>query len=183
MARPKSAAQDTDHSDVDEDSPLGHLYRRPGFLIRRAHQIAVSIFLEEAAELGITTTQYGALVVLNTRNDLDQIGLSTLVGIDRSTTALVVGKLEAAGYIVRKGDPGDRRRKVLALTDAGRHILTRATEPARRTREREMAVFSADDQKTFLRLLETFVLAFNAETRAPIKVRAPVASIKSTSPD
>ncbi|MEY2943038.1 MAG: hypothetical protein RLY97_1052, partial [Pseudomonadota bacterium] len=151
---------------------LDALYRRPGFLIRRAHQIAVSIFLEEATDLGITTTQYGALVVLNTRQDLDQVGLSTLVGIDRSTTALVVGKLESSGFLLRKGDPQDKRRKVLALTDAGREVLTRSAEPARRTREREMAMFTAEDQVTFLRLLETFVATFNADTRAPIKTQA-----------
>lgn len=155
---------------VSEDDPLfDTLYRRPGFLIRRAHQIAVSIFLEEAADLGITTTQYGALVVLSLRNDLDQVGLSTLVGIDRSTTALVVGKLEDSGYLVRKGDPADKRRKLLALTAAGREMLTRVSDPAKRARNRELAVFSDADRETFLRLLETFVGAFNAETRAPIR--------------
>lgn len=168
MARAKSPARPIAPETADDGRLLDVLYRRPGFLIRRAHQIAVSIFLEEAADLGITTTQYGALVVLNVRHDLDQVGLSTLVGIDRSTAALVVGKLEAAGYLVRQGDPADKRRKVLALTDAGRDILARLKTPAQRTRDRELAVFSPQDQKTFLHLLETFVDAFNAETRAPI---------------
>jgi MarR family transcriptional regulator, lower aerobic nicotinate degradation pathway regulator len=147
------------------------LYRRPGFLIRRAHQIAVSIFLEESGNLGITTTQYGALVVLNTRSDLDQVGLATLVGIDRSTTALVVGKLESSGFLVREKDASDKRRNVLVITDAGRAALASLAEPARRARERELAVFSLADQATFLRLLETFVGTFNANTRAPIKAQ------------
>jgi hypothetical protein len=46
---------------------LRDLYRRPGFMIRRAHQIAVSVFLEETAELGVTSTQYGILHVLEQR--------------------------------------------------------------------------------------------------------------------
>ena len=32
---------------------LDDLYRRPGFMIRRAHQIAVSLFLDETGELGM----------------------------------------------------------------------------------------------------------------------------------
>ena len=39
------------------EEALGELYRRPGFLIRRAQQIAVSLFLEESGALGITNTQ------------------------------------------------------------------------------------------------------------------------------
>ena len=156
-------------ADAPADSSLDMLYRRPGFLMRRAHQIGVSLFLEECAALGITTTQYGALVVHNARSDLDQVGLATLVGIDRSTTALVVGKLESAGYVQRQSDPSDKRRKVLALTLTGREILEKAAIPARRTRERELAVFTEAQAESFLELLEIFVSAFNAETRAPIK--------------
>jgi MarR family transcriptional regulator, lower aerobic nicotinate degradation pathway regulator len=156
----------------DKDRLLDELYHRPGFLIRRAHQIAVSIFLEEASELGITTTQYGALVVLSLRDNLDQVGLSTLVGIDRSTTALVVSKLEASGYLVRTSDQTDKRRKVLAITSSGRDILARVGEPAKRTRDRELAVFSREESATFLHLLAKFVGAFNAETRAPIRAQS-----------
>jgi hypothetical protein len=35
---------------------LEDIYRRPGFMIRRAHQIAVAIFLEECRSSGLTTT-------------------------------------------------------------------------------------------------------------------------------
>ena len=47
--------------------PLDQLYRRPGFMIRRAHQIAVSMFLEETGALGITNRQYGIMLVLRHR--------------------------------------------------------------------------------------------------------------------
>lgn len=164
----------TTHSGVDpsENNAGGSvedLYRRPGFLIRRAHQIAVSIFLQETAELGITTTQYGAMVILRARADLDQVGLATLVGTDRSTTALVVGKLEVAGLVERHTDPTDKRRNVLALTPAGHTMLDRLAEPAKRTRDREMAAFSPDDARQFVDLLQKFVDTFNENTRAPIK--------------
>jgi DNA-binding MarR family transcriptional regulator len=148
---------------------LDDLYQRPGFLLRRAHQISVALFLEEAAGLGITTTQYGTMVVLRARESLDQVGIATLVGIDRSTTALVVSKLEEAGYIERRDDEIDKRRKIITLSDAGRVMLDRVAQPAQRARERALAAFSEKDAAKFLALLERFVDVFNEQTRAPIR--------------
>ena len=62
-------------------------------MIRRAHQIGVAIFLEEARESRITPTQYGVLVILGHRPGIDQNTLARLLGLDRSTTGLVVRKL------------------------------------------------------------------------------------------
>lgn len=109
------------------------------------------------------------MVILRARPDLDQVGLATLVGIDRSTTALVVGKLEASDHVERRADPLDKRRKVLMLTPAGHAMLDRMSEPAKRTREREMAAFSRADATRFIDLLQKFVDTFNENTRAPIK--------------
>lgn len=147
---------------------LSALYKRPGFLVRRAHQITVSLFVEEAAEFGATTTQYGVMSILRSRSGIDQIGLAKLVGLDRSTTALVVTKLEADGYVERKIDPADRRRRELVLTLAGIKLLQKLQRPARRAQERALAAFDASEAKEFVRLLEKFVGAFNEVTRAPI---------------
>ena len=148
---------------------LDELYRRPGFLLRRAHQISAALFLEETAGLGNTTTQYGAMIVLRARGSLDQIGIATLVGIDRSTTALVVSKLEEAGYIERRDDEADKRRKIITLSDAGHAMLDRVAEPAQRARDRALAAFPAEDGPKFFAMLEHFVAVFNEETRAPIR--------------
>jgi MarR family transcriptional regulator, lower aerobic nicotinate degradation pathway regulator len=147
---------------------LGELYNRPGFLLRRANQICVSIFLEEAADLGVTTTQFGAMMVLSSRNDLDQIGLAKLLGIDRSTAALVVGKLEKSGYLARGRDSADRRRHVLLLTREGHDLLTALVAPADRARKREMDAFTEIEAQAFLLLLKKFVNTFNSQIRTPI---------------
>ena len=49
--------------------PIDTLYRRPGFMIRRAHQISQSVFTEECARLDITATQFGVLSVLPNARD------------------------------------------------------------------------------------------------------------------
>src|SRR6202035_6042035 len=83
------------------NTTIKDLYRRPGFMIRRAHQIAVSLFLEETGELGITNRQYGILIALKHRPGIDQISVARLLGLDRSTTGMVIKTLEKAGLVGR----------------------------------------------------------------------------------
>ena len=147
---------------------IDSLYKRPGFLLRRARQISVSLFMSEIAEIGATTTQYGVLVILRHYEGLDQIGLSKKVGLDRSTTGLVVKKLADDGLVVRVDDPKDRRRKILVLTAKGERHLERLREPPARAQQIALAVFSPDEAATFMSLLGKFVAEFNDVTRAPI---------------
>jgi len=147
--------------------PLDELYRRPGFLIRRAHQTAVSIFLEETGPLGITNRQYGILLVLKHHPGIDQITVAKLLGLDRSTTGMVLGTLEKAGLVGRIVGERDRRTRSLQLTAAGTHMLARLADPARRAQTRVLSVFSKQERRIFLDLLDKFNRAFNATTRVP----------------
>jgi DNA-binding MarR family transcriptional regulator len=147
------------------------LYRRPGFLIRRAQQIAVSLFLEETGALGITNTQYGILFVLKHRPGIDQISVAKLLGLDRSTTGMVLGKLEEAGLIGRSVIENDRRKRALALTPKGERMLEKLKEPARRAQADVLSPFTAEERASFLKLLEKLVAKFNGSTRVPLENR------------
>jgi DNA-binding MarR family transcriptional regulator len=150
---------------------LEDLYGRPGFMIRRAHQIAVSLFMEETGELKITTTQFGILFLLRERPGIDQISVAKLLGLDRSTTGMVVAKLEQAGLVGRTVGAHDRRRRCLALTRAGEKMLERLAEPARRARARILSAFEAQERTQFLQLLAKFTRTFDDSTRVPLEAR------------
>ena len=141
-------------------------------MIRRAHQIAVSMFLEETGALGITNRQYGIMLVLRHQPGIDQITVAKLLGLDRSTTGMVLGKLEDAGLIGRVVGASDRRKRSLKLTPAGERMLARLAEPARRAQERVLSAFSPRERKMFLDLLEKFARAFNDTTRVPQVVQS-----------
>jgi DNA-binding MarR family transcriptional regulator len=150
-------------------SPLDDLYGRPGFLIRRAHQIAVSLFLEETGDLRITTTQFGILHLLKHNPGLDQISVAKLLGLDRSTTGMVLTKLEAGGLVGRAVGARDRRKRSLTLTAAGEKMLERVRAPARRVIERQLSTFTPRERKQFLQMLEKFTRTFNESTRVPLE--------------
>jgi DNA-binding MarR family transcriptional regulator len=158
---------------------LDDLYRRPGFMIRRAHQIAVSLFLEETGALGVTNRQYGILFALKHRPGIDQISVARLLGLDRSTTGMVINKLEAAGLIDRTVGVRDRRRANLALTRAGERMLARLDEPARRARAQVLSCFTPAERTQFLALLEKFIARHNDSTRVPLQDR--VVALRSRS--
>jgi len=147
--------------------PLDQLYRRPGFMIRRAHQISVSLFLEETGALGITNRQYGIMLVLKAEPGIDQITVAKLLGLDRSTTGMVLTKLEDAGLVGRVLGTHDRRKRSLKLTPTGERMLKRLAEPARRAQERVLSAFSPRERETFLDLLDKFARRFNDTTRVP----------------
>ena len=140
-------------------------------MLRRAHQIAVTVFLEETRALGITTTQYGILLLLRHHPGIDQITVAKLLGLDRSTTAMVLQKLAKDGLIGRRVGSGDRRRRDLELTSTGAALLRRLKVPAAKARVRLLDVFSAKERGEFLRLLDKFTQAFNETARVPLMTR------------
>ena len=161
--------------DIDprpDKSAAIELYQRPGFMLRRAHQIAVSVFLGETAELGVTNTQYGVLYLLGRRGGLDQASVARLLGLDRSTTALVVRKLEQRGLIGRSIDPSDRRRHCLVLTEAGTAMLTELAAPAATARDRLLEPLDPEEQATLAALLGKLIGAFNTTARVPLLAEA-----------
>src|SRR5262245_39134020 len=152
---------------ASQNDPLEELYRRPGFMIRRVHQIAVSLFIEETGKLGVTNRQYGILFVLKHRPGIDQISIANLLGLDRSTTGMVLKKLEEDGLVVRSIGVHDRRRYSLQLTKSGEKLLSELAEPARRAHARVLSAFTPREQTLFLALLDKFTRAFNGSTRVP----------------
>ncbi len=151
---------------------LEDIYRRPGFMIRRAHQIAVAIFLEEARESRITPTQYGVLLILERRPGIDQNTLARLLGLDRSTTGLVVRKLAGRGLVARAAGAADLRRRELKLTRKGAALLGRMLASAGRAQQRLLSPLPARERRRFLGLLGRLTEAFNETTRVPVDYAA-----------
>src|SRR5690606_2839032 len=99
---------------------------------------------------------------------LDQISLAKLMGLDRSTTGLVVGKLESDGLVARCSDAADRRRKTLVLTRRGQKILSQLAAPAKRAQDRLFSAFTPQEAKHFGMLLAKLISVFNEKIRTPI---------------
>ena len=100
-----------------------YIYNQPGHLIRRAHQVAWSIFMDETKAFDMTPVQYSLLVAVGEFPSIDATRLSELIDIDRATIGNVVDRLEKRGLLVRSADVDDRRAKKISLTKAGRKLI------------------------------------------------------------
>jgi DNA-binding MarR family transcriptional regulator len=130
------------------------LHEQPGHLIRRAHQIAVSLFHENLGR-EVTPVQYAVLRALQDQPGIDQVTLAQAIALDTSSTADVAVRLEAKGLIVREVLP--RGQRALALTAQGEELLARLV-PGMNAMCRDMlADMDRAEQAEFIRLLRKFV--------------------------
>ena len=142
------------------------LYDQPGHLIRRAQQIAVSMFLD-AVGRDVTPVQYAVMRMLQERPGIDQVTLAREVALDTSTTADIAARLEAKGWVERRLLP--RRQRSLVLTDEGQAVLARLIPGIRQLNSSILEPLSPDERVQFMALLRKFVRLNNAQSRAPLQ--------------
>ena len=139
----------------------------PGHYIRRMHQIAVAIFLQEAEGHGLTPVQHAAMQTVSDMPGIDQRTLARTIGFDTSTIGGVIDRLEARGLVLRGASPDDRRVRLLSLTDAGCALLAEALPAMLRAQERMLEPLPKRERSEFMRMLRTLVTANNEVSRAP----------------
>ena len=154
--------------EIDPHELLQRLYLRPGFLLRRAHQLSVGIFEEECRELGLTPSQYGVLTVLELAGASDQSTVARALGFDRVTTLRVVRGLEARSLLKRAAAAGHSSRRKLTLTAAGQQTLAAGRVQAERISERLLSPLQADEQAQLLRLLRKLCGGLEAGARTRV---------------
>lgn len=148
-------------------SPAVDFDALPGHWIRRLQQIAVALFLEEAQDTRVTPVQYAAMQAVANRPGLDQRSLARAIGLDTSTIAGVVDRLEARGLLERRPAAEDRRVRRLHLTGSGAALLAEVVPAMRRAQRRILAPLPAPERAEFQRMLRALVNGNNARSRAP----------------
>lgn len=71
----------------------------------------------------LNLTDYRILLVLDIFKEASAAELSRLMVIDRAQISRSVGALRKAEFLTERGDPGNKRRKLLRLSDKGRATL------------------------------------------------------------
>src|SRR4051812_30151458 len=76
--------------------------------------------LDIPAEYGLKPPQFFALQALD--EPVPMSSVASVLRCDRSAVTWITDRLEERGYVERRADPGDRRVKLLALTEEGRRV-------------------------------------------------------------
>lgn len=150
---------------------LTSLWERPGYLIRRLHQIHVAIFLDECADYGITPVQYAVMTALLNNPGADQVTLARDAGIDRTNVADVLARLAQRGLVKREAGKLDRRMRVANLTAEGDRIARDMEHASLNAQSKLMAPLSAEKRDQLMSLMGELVDANNEFSRAPARER------------
>ncbi len=134
----------------------------PGHLVRRAHQISVAIFNAHLAAADVTPVQFAILNALQDSPGIDQITLAKRVAFDPATSGSVIGRLENKGWVARRADEIDRRRKLLVLTPAGRDALLSMRADVAKVQADILSPLTPLEQAQFMQLLRQFVAGHEA---------------------
>jgi DNA-binding MarR family transcriptional regulator len=98
--------------------------RRKGTLMLLSRLSKAAMRATPEAEMGMSYRHYMTLHSLP--EPLPQAQLAEVMCIDANNTVILLNELEAKGWVTRERDPADRRRHVVAMTDAGRRAYEHA---------------------------------------------------------
>jgi|SRR5579862_78848 len=147
------------------------LWGRPGFLIRRLHQIHTSLFLEETQAFDITPVQYSLMTALVEHGEVDQMTLALEIGLERTSVAEVIPRLESRGLLKRKQSAHDARAKLVRLTAKGRALVARMRPAVQRAHDRTLDDLPKSQRDLFLLYLIRLVERSNGRGSVPLRLR------------
>jgi len=142
------------------------LYERPGFLLRRSHQISVAIFERACAGLSLTPAQYGVLAIVEAHPQIDQTRLAKALAFDKVTVLRVLKGLQERGLCVREPVASGRRQMAVTLTSAGHGLLQQARQPVQQAYEELLSPLNDVEQATLVSLLQRLTQTLEREARS-----------------
>ena len=95
------------------------------YLVKRLELVIRALMDDALRPLGVTTLQYTALTVLDSRGPLSSAQLARRSFLRPQTMHEMVLSLEKRGVITREPQEGNKRILLARLTDEGRELLAR----------------------------------------------------------
>ena len=102
---------------------------------------------------GLASLHYAVLALLDEDPRETQAQIADALGYDRSLIVRLLDELEERELVIRKRDPGDRRRHVVKLTPAGRSKLVELRAIVQRLEGEFLTPLSAKEHATLHALL------------------------------
>lgn len=146
---------------MDVRTAPARLRTLPSWLLNQVALPAQRIIGGRLDEVGARRWHYAVLAALEEFGPASQAALGRRCGIDRSDMVGLVTELAEAGHVERSPDPDDRRRNVIAITDAGRDLLVTLDRVLQDAQDDLLAPLTPTERRELVRLLGA-VLAHHA---------------------
>ncbi len=125
-----------------------------GYLLADNSRLARRAFDERVRADGVTGPQARLLLMLERTPEEHQGFYADLLDVEPITLCRMVDRLEDAGLVERRPDPGDRRARRLHLTAKSRAKLARVRERLDEMVDEMLTGISDGERQEFVRLLK-----------------------------
>jgi DNA-binding MarR family transcriptional regulator len=143
-------------------------------LARRFAQICTSILADMTAKVDLTPPQYAALSYLFDEPDIDQNGLASRLGIDRTSTGQLIDQMEAKGLVDRRVNGADRRARMLRLSTRGTKLREKLRPEAHLVQARLLGTLTPTEREILLELMVRVIDANERYAKPGAGRRKPV---------
>lgn len=140
-----------------ESGPEFRLSDSPSHLLRRAQQYVSESFLKTSLADSVTLRQTVVLAAVSESEGLSQTELVQATGIDRSTLAEMIARMEKKGLVERSAAERDGRAKSVYLTAEGRSALAEALPAIMAVDQALLDILPRNRRKGFRDTLEIVV--------------------------
>jgi MarR family transcriptional regulator for hemolysin len=154
------------HTDYDFEDSLG-------YWLTVATQALHRTIGNQLAPQGITFRQAQVIGWLVLTGELSQGELVKRMMIEPPTLVRLLDRMEAAGLIVRVGDPSDRRRRIVQLTEAAGPIWSQIAATLRAVRQTAAQGLTPEEQSQLMQLLRK--VQANLDGNRPARPKAAAA--------
>ncbi len=138
---------------MEMDEAPTRLRRKPSWLIGRVSARAHRLIGETMAAAGGHAYHFAILAALDEFGPDSQVRIGRRCGIDQSDMHAMLNELTEQRHVARTPDPGDRRRNLITLTDAGRRRLEELDTRLTRVQHDVLNALSTTERDTLIALL------------------------------
>ena len=144
--------------DPIEDSIIRQHQKAMGYLLAGAHGLFRAHLTKALEGTSVHMGQVVLLASLFAQNDLTQVQLTQVSGIEKSSVVLFLDALEKDGWVERRRHPTDRRAHLVHLTDRGRERFSAIGLKLARAQDEALSVFTPQErgllEEMLLRLIQ-----------------------------
>ena len=125
-------------------------------LLSHIHSITADFLIEKLKEHGYPdfASSHGNILFQLSVNDRMTMGdLAARINRDKSTTTVLVRKLESEGFITGEADPSDKRSRIIFLTEKGKQFNSTARELSKELLGTFYKDFTEEEKEKFFQTL------------------------------
>jgi DNA-binding MarR family transcriptional regulator len=127
------------------------------YLLARASHLISSEFHAVVEASGLSLMEWRVMASLSGKAALSISELADIVLAKQPTVTKLVGRMQAAGWVLRQDAEHDKRQSLVHLTAAGRHKVRGLLRQAQAHEARVMADFGPDEAALLKRTLQRLI--------------------------